>query len=115
MKLLIILSAKPYDSTDIVWNGLRLIKKSIEMGFEVKLFSMNESVELVSNGLVGKESYDLQGMLIESINDGLDIRVCETCLKRAGIDSSKVIQGVKLSVMTDLVKWISECDKIVTF
>ncbi len=42
MKILLIFNHKPYDTTDVTWNGLRLAGKLIEAGKEVRIFLMND-------------------------------------------------------------------------
>jgi uncharacterized protein involved in oxidation of intracellular sulfur len=46
MSSLIIFNRPPYDSTDVTWNGLRLARKLIEVKEEVKIFLMNDSVDM---------------------------------------------------------------------
>lgn len=46
MKILIIFNRPPYDNTDVTWNGLRLAGKLLEVGQEVRIFLMNDSVDL---------------------------------------------------------------------
>ena len=115
MKLLLILNRKPYDGTDVTWNALRLVSKSLEMGMSLNIFFMNESVELACSGLEKSESYDLQEMLLDSIDRGVKAKVCETCLKRTGIEVDRVMPCISTAVMTDLVEWIRDSDQTLTF
>lgn len=46
MKTLIIFNREPYDNTDVTWNGLRLADKLLEAGSEVRLFLMNDAVDM---------------------------------------------------------------------
>jgi len=46
MKVLIIFNREPYDNTDVTWNGLRLAGKLLELGQQVRLFLMNDSVDM---------------------------------------------------------------------
>ena len=46
MKVLIVFNRQPYDNTDVTWNGLRLAGKLLESGQEVRLFLMNDSVDM---------------------------------------------------------------------
>ncbi|MBU1627002.1 DsrE family protein [bacterium] len=115
MKILLILNRKPYDGTDVIWNALRLVASSLDMGISVNIFSMNESVDLVCSGLEKMESYDLQEMLMKSMEKEAIVKVCGTCLKRAGLKEEDVLKGIDIAVMTDLVNWIKESDKVLTF
>ena len=46
MKTLIVFNRNPYDGSDITWNGLRLADQLLNAGLEVKIFLMNDSVDL---------------------------------------------------------------------
>lgn len=46
MKILIIFNREPYDNTDVTWNGLRLAGKLLEAGQEVRIFVMNDAVDM---------------------------------------------------------------------
>lgn len=46
MKILIIFNREPYDNTDVTWNGLRLADKLVDAGSEVRIFLMNDAVDL---------------------------------------------------------------------
>lgn len=46
MKVLIILNREPYDNTDVTWNSLRLAVELAAGSNEVRLFLMNDAVDL---------------------------------------------------------------------
>lgn len=46
MKILIILNGEPYNGTDVTQNALRLKAKLLGGGNEVRLFLMNDAVNL---------------------------------------------------------------------
>ena len=46
MKVLVVFNRPPYDGSDVTWNGLRLAGKLLEAGHDVRLFLMNDSVDL---------------------------------------------------------------------
>ena len=58
MKVLLILNREPYDGTDVTWNALRLAWKLLEKGNEVRIFLMNDAVDLARNETVKPENYD---------------------------------------------------------
>ena len=59
MKILIIFNREPYDTTDVTWNGLRLADKLVDAGSEVRLFLMNDAVDLARDACRPPEGYDL--------------------------------------------------------
>ncbi len=116
MKLLVVLSHPPYDGTDVVWNAIRLIDTALVEGHNVYIFVMNDAVDVVRKGSKPEGAeFDLTGMLIESIKRGAEVKICTTCVNRCGIAKGDVIKEAELSGMSDLVRWIEEADKVVTF
>lgn len=116
MKLLVILSHPPYDGTDVIWNAIRLIDTALIEGNNVYVFVMNDAVDVVRKDSKPESAeFDLTEMLIESIKRGAEAKICTTCVNRCGIRKGEVIREAKLAGMSDLVKWIAEADKVVTF
>lgn len=87
MKNLIIFSREPYDSTDVTWNGLRLAEKLLDAGQEVRIFLMNDSVDMARDVCKPPAEYDqdLSQMLKDLIAKGVPVKVCGTCMARCGI------------------------------
>ena len=58
MKNLIIFNREPYDSTDVTWNGLRLAGKLVENKQEVRIFLMNDAVDMARDVCKPPDGYD---------------------------------------------------------
>lgn len=58
MKVLIIFNREPYDSTDVTWNGLRLASTLAEGGTDVRIFLMNDAVDMARDVCRPPEGYD---------------------------------------------------------
>ncbi|GAB1353484.1 DsrE/DsrF/TusD sulfur relay family protein [Erysipelotrichia bacterium] len=118
MKILIIFNRQPYDGTDVTWNGLRLAGKLIEAGQQVRIFLMNDSVDMARDTCKKPESYDqnLVQMLKELIKNGVEVKVCGTCMARCGIyKSESYFAGAENSTMPALAQWVIDSDKVLTF
>ena len=115
MKLLLVLNRRPYDGTDITWNALRLCNSAQEAGMVVRIFLMNEAVDLAREGLEKGEEYDLQGMLLEAISKGAQVKLCRTCITRCGIESGGLRPEIAIGTMPELVEWIADSDRTLTF
>ena len=86
MQSLIILNRNPYDGTDITWNALRLVEQLRKVGVDVRLFLMNDSVDLAREGIASQQyDFNLGEMLQNLINQGFPVKVCSTCLVRCGV------------------------------
>jgi sulfur relay (sulfurtransferase) complex TusBCD TusD component (DsrE family) len=77
MTILLILNHAPYDGTDLTWNALRLAGQLKQDGAEVRLFLMNDSVDLARDGVpVPEGSSDLAQMTKDLIATGVTVKVC---------------------------------------
>ena len=118
MKILIIFNHEPYDNTDITWNGLRLAGKLLEAGQEVRLFLMNDAVDMARDACKPPEGYDqdLSKILKELILHGAPVKVCGTCMARCGIYKNyPYFDGAEKSTMSALADWVIDSDRVITF
>ncbi len=118
MKILIIFNREPYDQTDVTWNGLRLAGKLLEAGQEVRIFLMNDAVDMAREVCRPPEGYDqdLTHMLKELIARKATVKVCGTCMARCGIHKNQpYFEGAEKSTMPELAQWVMDSDKIITF
>ena len=118
MKVLIIFNREPYDNTDVTWNGLRLADTLRKKGLEVRIFLMNDSVDMARDACKVPESYDqdLSQILKELIANGVQVKVCGTCMARCGIyKNHPYFNGAEKSTMGALAEWVIDSDKILTF
>ncbi len=118
MKIVIIFNREPYDNTDVTWNGLRLADKLSEGGSDVRLFLMNDAVDLARDVCRPPEGYDqdLSKMLKALIARGVTVKVCGTCMSRCGIyKNHPYFEGAEKSTMQALADWVVDSDKIISF
>ena len=117
MQILIIFNRNPYDGTDVTWNGLRLIDKLLDVGVEVKIFLMNDSVDMARDVTKPPEGFfDLGKMLKDLISKSVPVKVCGTCKVRCGIHKGEpYFEETQEAKMTELAEWVKEADKVITF
>jgi uncharacterized protein involved in oxidation of intracellular sulfur len=118
MAVLIVFNREPYDNTDVTWNGLRLAGKLVDSGQSVRIFLMNDAVDLARDACRRPEQYDqdLSQMLKELIGRGVPVKVCGTCMARCGIYKNQpYFEGAERSTMQALAEWVVSSDKVITF
>jgi uncharacterized protein involved in oxidation of intracellular sulfur len=116
MKLLLILSHKPYDGTDVIWNALRLAETTLELKHEVRIFVMNDAVDITrADSKPEGTEFDLGQMLLAIEKKNGRIKLCTTCINRCGISKGNLLNQTWPGSMKDLSNWIAESDKVVTF
>jgi len=117
MATLIILNRQPYDGTDITWNALRLARQLNNDGAEVRLFLMNDSVDLARDGISPPDGIeDMVAMTKELISKGVPVKVCGTCQNRCGVlKGQPYYDGAQFSTMAECSQWVQSSDKVLTF
>ena len=118
MKILFIFNRQPYDNTDVTWNGLRLAGKLLDAKNDIRIFLMNDSVDMARNACKPPEGYDqdLSQMLKDLITKGASVKVCGTCMSRCGIHKNQpYFDGANKATMSELAEWVINSDKALTF
>ena len=118
MKILIIFNHQPYDNTDVTWNALRLAEKLLYAGQEVRIFLMNDSVDMARDISKPPEGYDqdFTQILKKLISKGTTVKVCGSCMTRCGIyKNHPYFEGAEKSTMPALAEWVIDSDKVLTF
>lgn len=118
MSILFILNKTPYDQTDVTWNALRLAGELLNQKQEIRIFLMNDSVDLARESCVLPEGYDqdLKAMLKELISKGVSVEVCGSCMVRCGIHKNEpYYNGANKSTMVKLAEWVISSDKVINF
>lgn len=116
--VLIILNRHPYDGTDVSWNALRLANQLAKTGNEVRVFLMNDAVDLARDALKKPETFDqdLGQMLRDLISAKVPVKVCGTCMARCGIHKNQpYFDGAESATMAALAEWTTDSDRVLTF
>jgi len=114
---MIILNQQPYDGTDVTWNALRLAKQLVDDGEEVRIFLMNDSVDLARDGIEPPASVeDMVQMTKNLIASGVVVKVCGTCQQRCGVGIGQpYYDGANYSTMAECSAWVVDSEKVLTF
>ena len=118
MSILIVFNHQPYDGTDVAWNGLRLAINLLKKEQEVRIFLMNDSVDLARDATIKPElyDYDLVEMLKKLYSNGAKLKVCGTCQARCGINKNEPYFNSEIKgTMDDLANWVLDSDRVLTF
>lgn len=54
-------------------------------------------------------------MLKGIVNKGVQIKACGTRADARGLRERKLVEGIKLSTMSQLAQWITDADEVLTF
>jgi uncharacterized protein involved in oxidation of intracellular sulfur len=115
LSLLLVLSSKPYDGSDAAWNALRLADKALGAGLAVRLFLINDGVDIARPPESGDLEFDLAAMLQDLARKGAEVKLCSTCIQRCGIASTEIVPEAQISGMDDLLEWVGSSAKVISF
>jgi uncharacterized protein involved in oxidation of intracellular sulfur len=117
MKILIIINDAPY-GTEKPYNALRMamtIQKEDE-STEVRIFLMADAATAaLPNQNTPQGYYNIERMIRSVISKGGKVKICGTCAEARGIKDLKLIEGAEISTMKELVQWMVDSDKTLTF
>ncbi len=111
MKWTLIASSAP-TSGDAVYNTLRLVLKAYKRGHELRLFFINDAVDVAREGF---EPGEIRELLDVCISEGIPVKICTTCVTRCGIGEGAIRSDVDMATMDDLADWIEDSDRVLTF
>lgn len=113
--VLIIISGAPFDG-DVTWNALRLAGTLLDRKSPVRIFVMNDAMDLVRGGSAPEGAeFDLQAMLRGLLPKGARLKICTTCVNRCGIGQGEIMPEAIMATMADLAAWVVESDRVVVF
>lgn len=118
MTTTLILNRQPYDGTDVTWNALRLAKTLGKRGNRVRIFLMNDGVDLARETTLKPEEYDhdLAEMVRKLHDSGAEVKACGTCMARCGIHKNQPYFHPDVTGTMDLLaQWVEESDQVISF
>jgi uncharacterized protein involved in oxidation of intracellular sulfur len=115
MKYLMILNDPPY-GTERNYNALRLARKLLDAGEEVRVFLIGDASAAAKAGQkVPPGYYNLADMLGGVIRRKGEVGVCGTCIDARGIGEGDLIPDARRGSMELLTEWTVRADKVLVF
>lgn len=117
MKALLIINDAPYGS-EKAYNALRLAMslQREEAGVDIRAFLLGDAVACALPGQVTPQGYyNVERMLKAVIGKGGQVQACGSCVEARGLSGVQLIEGVEVSTMSQLARWVVESDKVLVF
>lgn len=114
--IVIIANGAAYGSESL-FNSLRLAiaLREQQVDLDLKIFLMSDAVTAGLRGQQPAEGYNIQQMLEILTAQQVAIRLCKTCSDSRGITGLPLIDGVKISTLSELAQWTLTAEKVLTF
>lgn len=112
----IVIQNAPYQQDNKAWHALRFAGAALAEDMQVRLHLLDEGVGLGVRGRpVPEGAVDLEQLLSELIECGLEVRACGMSLDDYGIEEGTLIPGIERGSMQALANWVSHSDHVMVF
>jgi tRNA 2-thiouridine synthesizing protein D len=105
-----------------VYTALRFSLVDLHEEHQVNLFVLEDAVFAAKRGQrppempVGDAGMpNCEELLSASIQEGLKVKACRVCSANRGLLPEELIEGVEMASMADLVDWVMDSDRTVSF
>jgi len=112
----IVIQNAPYKGDNKAWHALRLAGAALAEDMKVRVHLLDDGAVLARRGhQVPDGAVDLEKLLVELMECGLEVRACAMAMNECKLDEHDLIAGVQTGSMTALAGWIKESDIVLTF
>jgi len=112
----IVIQNAPYKSNNKAWHALRFAGAALTEDMNVRVHLLDDGVEVGhKNQQVPEGSVNLEELLSELMECGLEIRACGMALDDCAIDEDAMIDGIERGSMKALAAWVKTSDSVMTF
>ncbi len=112
----IIIHNAPYKGDNKAWHALRFAGAALAEDMKVRVHLLDDGVQLAQRDRpVPADAVDLEKLLGELMECGLEVRACGMALQDCKLDRRGLIPGVEPGSMKALADWVKESDVVLTF
>lgn len=112
----LIIQNAPYRADNKAWHALRFAGAALVEDLAVRVHLLDDGVNLGRRGhVVPAGAADLEKLLIELIECGLQVRACGMALDGCGIAEGDLVPGIERGSMKALACWVKDSDAVLTF
>jgi tRNA 2-thiouridine synthesizing protein D len=118
----VVVGEPPYGK-ERVYSTLRFVLAALHEGHSVNLFLFEDSVLVPKKGqkppempfLLDQRMPNCEELIKAAIAEGAKVRICGVCALERSLNQSDVLEGAEIASMRDLVQWVLDSDKVVSF
>ncbi|MCP4040712.1 MAG: hypothetical protein GY731_01995 [Gammaproteobacteria bacterium] len=112
----VVIQNAPYKEDNKAWHALRFSGAALVEDLNVRVHLLDSGVEVGRRGhRVPEGVVNLEELLSELIECGLEVRACGMALDGCGIVESDMIDGIEIGSMKALANWVKTSDQVLTF
>jgi len=114
LKFTVVITTAPYGH-ERAYSALRFALTSLLEGIHVNIFLIEDGVYLAKRSQDPSDFPNYLEYLKNCIEAGAVVKACGPCCKARGLSEEDLVEGVILGTMHDLVNFVKESDRVVTF
>lgn len=112
----IIIQSAPYESNNKAWHALRFAGTVLTEDMNIRVHLLDDGVEVGHKNQQPPEgAANLEELLSELIECGLEVRACGMSLDDCAIDEGAMIDGIERGSMKALAAWVKTSGSVMTF
>ncbi len=112
----IVIQNAPYKGDNKAWHALRFAGAALAEDMKVQVHLLDDGTQLAKHGQqVPAGAVDLEKLLTELMEYGLEVRACGMSLNDCQLDERDLIPGIQKGSMKALASWVKESDIVLTF
>jgi len=112
----VVIQNAPYKPDNKAWHALRFAGAALTVDMTVFVHLLDDGVEVGRKNQQEPEgAVNLEELLGELIECGLEVRACGMALDDCAIDESTMINGIERGSMTALANWVKNSDQVMVF
>jgi len=112
----IVIQNAPYKSDNKAWHALRFAGAALTEDMNVRVHLLDDGVEVGhKNQQVPEGFVNLEELLSELIECGLEVRACGMALDDCAINEDAMLDGIERGSMKALAAWVKTSDSVMTF
>lgn len=106
-----------------IYTTLRFTQTALAGGDAINIFLLEDAIFSAKKGqnpmgfpgFSDEKMPNCEEMIKTALKQGAIIKVCTVCAKERGMKKEELIDGVQIGSMPELVQWVVESDKVVSF
>lgn len=112
----IVIQNPPYRDNNKAWHALRFAGAALAEDMDVHVHLLDDGVEVGRHSQkVPEGAINLEELLCELIECGLEVRACGMALDDCALDESAMLPGIERGSMKALASWVKESDHVMVF
>jgi len=112
----VVIQNSPYKENNKAWHALRFAGAALAEDMNVRVHLLDDGVEVGRRRhQVPEGAVNLEELISELIDCGLEVSACGMALRDCEIDESAMLPGIECGSIKALANWVKNSDHVMVF